>query len=590
MSYDEMFAEALRCFDQGQFEDAEALLRQISETAPDHPEVLNLLGLVAQAKGLHSEACSYFSAAIRQKPNMASFYFNLAFSLKASGQYADALVNFNKVLQLAPQIKETHNEIACIYENLAQLETARSHWQTALKMAPDYLTAQINLANSYRLDDPDKAKHDLQQISQTSPDEPLVWYNLAWLAYSRQDYQSALPLAQKAESLTAGADAVKYLLGIIYLALQQNESAEHFFLQAELLNDFNFDAKLNLANIFSRSNRFDEAESRYLRLLELNPKHFDVHNNYAEMLYRQKRLSEALEEYRQAVIINPQSAEVSNNLGVVLKDLKEYDEALGLFFNALAFKPEMSEISINIAETIILLAADDEAKAAKIAANWQHTYPNNPFALHINAALQGENIAPNQIYTEKLFDNFADNYELVIQNLDYSAPMAIRRIAGSLEGRIADLGCGTGLVGLAIKTDRNQIIGVDLSTKMLDMAAQKKVYTELVKADILQFLSCRQDYDWVIAADVLGYMGALDEFIKLCRGKNLIFSIELLEEDGNYKIQKSGRYKHSASYVEYLLQQNGFCAISKEDLVLRNENGVAVKGCIFKALKGTANG
>ena len=589
MSYNTLFAEALHYFDQGQFDASEQLLRQILETAPMQPDVLNILGLIAQAKGLHSEAVSYFMAAIREKNTDPAFYFNLAFSLKACGQYADALVNFNKVLQLAPQIKETHNEIACVYEALEQLDEARLHWNTALNMDNSYVVAKINLANSYRFDNPKKAQEDLSLIAKEEPKEPLVWYDLAYLAYNRNDYETALDLALKADALIA-SDEIKYLIGMLYLSLKKIDEAKVFFEKAEQLNEQHFAAKLRLADIFSQIGDFDKAELRYKRLIELNSKDFDTHQNYAEMLYRQHRLSEALEEYRQAVIIRPSSAEVNNNLGVVLKDLKEYDEALGLFFNALSLDPSLEAASINIAETIILLAAEDEEKARKIATNWYKTYQDNPFARQINASLQGEDIGNNQIYTEKLFDNFADNYEVVMQNLDYSAPMAIRRIAGPLEGRIADLGCGSGLVGLAVKTDRNQIIGVDLSSAMLSKAELKNVYAELVKSDILEFLRSRTDFDWILAGDVLGYIGALDEFISLCHGKNVIFSIEVLDEDGDYKIYPSGRFKHSVSYVENLLRQNGFCDISKEDIVLRTENGLPVKGALFKALGEAKNG
>ncbi len=590
MSYNALFTLALEAFDNGDLAQAETLARQIMQTVPDNPDVLNLLGLIAQTKAQHAEACSYFSAAIRQQPNHAAFCYNLAFSLKASAQYAEALVYFDKVLRLAPTVKETHNEMACIYEILGNLVQAREHWEAALKLDADYITAQINLVNSYKQDNPAKALHDLREIASRNPAEVLVWYDLAWLFYEKNDISAALDAAQKAVALAPEADAVHYLLGLIYQNRNDVLQAEKEFLQAEFLNESNFAAKLYLADIYSRAGQFNEAEVRYKRLIELNAKDFDTHNNYAEMLYRQKRLPEALEEYRQAVIINPEAAEVSNNLGVVLKDLKEYDEALGLFFNALSKAPQLEAASVNLAETLILLAADDGVAAQKIAEKWQNLFPDNPFAAHINAALKGENIVHNQVFIEKLFDNFADNYELVMQNLAYSAPLVIRGIAGPLEGRIADLGCGSGLVGVAVKTDRNKIIGVDLSTKMLEAAEGKKVYDELVKADILDFLRQRSDFEWVIAADVLCYLGALEDFIMLCRGKSLIFSIECLEADEDYRLQSSGRFKHNPSYVENLLHQNGFCAISKEDVVLRTENKQPVRGCIFKALKGTING
>lgn len=589
MSYDALFTQALAYFDNGRFDEAEQLLRRIAETAPEQPDVLNLLGLTAQAKGLHAEAVSYFAAAIREKNTEPAFYYNMAFSLKALGQYPEALVNFKKVLQMAPQVKEAHNETACIYEILNKLDEAREQWQAALKLDGGYLSAAVNLANSYRFDDKPKAENDLKRIADNHPEEASVWYNLAWLAYQKQDFEQASAYVRKAGNLLV-SDDINYLAGIICLAMGQTNEAERYFATAEELNPDHFAAKLRLADILSKKGYFADAEIRYKRLAELEPDDFDTHQNYGEMLYRQHRLSEALEEYRKAVIISPSSAEVNNNLGIVLKDLGDYQQALGLFFNALSLNRNLEAVSVNIAETLVLLAATDEENARKIAENWQKSYPDNPFAKHLNAALLGDDIGNNQIYTEKLFDNFADNYEMVMQNLDYSAPLAVGRIAGPVEGRVVDLGCGSGLIGMAVKTGRNQIIGVDLSGAMLKKAADKGVYTELVKSDILDFLRQRNDFDYITAGDVLGYIGALDEFIKLCRNKKIIFTIEVLDGEENYKIYPNGRFKHSPAYVEKLLRKNGFCDIYKEEIILRTENGIPVKGCVFKAAGESENG
>ena len=40
MSYNNLFQEALKCFDNGDFEKAEAYGRQIFETVPNNPDVL----------------------------------------------------------------------------------------------------------------------------------------------------------------------------------------------------------------------------------------------------------------------------------------------------------------------------------------------------------------------------------------------------------------------------------------------------------------------------------------------------------------------------------------------------------------------
>ena len=462
------------------------------------------------------------------------------------------------------------------------MNEARKYWNEAINRDNSFLTAKINLANSYRDENPDMAIAELLKLKTEAQQEPLLWYNLAWLYFNKNDFAVALEYAKNADVLECN-DTIKYLLGLCYLQINDEQSAFAAFEQSEKINNHNFNAMLCLADIYSKNSIFSEAEKRYKKIIDNNPKDFAAHANYAEMLYRQKRNVEAMEEYRKAVINNPKSAELSNNLGAVLKDMGELDEALGLFFNALSLNPQLNEISVNIWETLVLLSEKDEEKAIKIADNWQKNYPDNHFAKYAKSVMEGKNAESCEVFIEKLFDSFADNYELVMQNLDYSAPLAIRRIAGDLEGRIADLGCGSGFVAENIKNDKNYIIGVDLSAKMLELAAGKKVYGELIKSDVINFLQTRSDFETVVAADVLGYISDVDVLIRLCKGKKLIFTIETTGEDDKYIIKKTGRIKHNPVYIDNLLKINGYKNIYKESVNLRRENDEFVDGMVYMA-------
>ena len=576
-----MFHNAVGLHEAGRLDEAETIYRQILETAPEQPDVLNLLGLVAQAKGAQSEACRLFMRAIRGKPQEASFYYNLAFSFKLDNRLREALENFIKVTELAPTVKETYNEIALLLQD-SDMNKARQNWSYALQLDGNYAVAKANMAMSYESENSGKAIADLEKLAGEYPHEALIFYYLTKLYMQRELWENAWSTAVKAKELAPTSDEIRVLLALLSCHDNQPENAKIYFAKAELLNPNNLAALMGLADLYSREGNFAEAEPRYKRVIELESNNFDAHNNYAEMLQRQGRLSEALEEYRAAVIINPVSAEVCNNLGLILRDLGEYDEALGLLFNALAHKPEQEETSVNLSETLILLSRQDVDKAKKIADNWLKQMPDNAFARHTAAALRGENVENNQIYSEKLFDNFADNYELVIKNLGYSVPAAMRRIAGDVKGAVADLGCGTGLVAEALKTPENRFIGVDISQKMLDAAAQKGLYDKLIKADIGDFLQNNNEFDWAIAADVFGYIGELSATIEALKNKKILFSIEVSDQEANYSIMPNGRYKHNPQYVEKLLRENGFGRITKEELVLRTENGKPVKGMIFK--------
>ncbi len=586
MSYDLLFQQALQAHEQGRFDEAEQIYRQILETAPNNPDVLNMLGLVAQAKGVHNQAIELFYKAIQQAPKHAPLYFNLAISLAASGHDVEALDNLQKASDLAPDEKEIYNQQGLILQHLKRIPEAQQSFLKALQLDENYAEAKTNLALTYAETDPEKAIRFLQDIAAQFPQDVSSRYYLCTLFFDKQDFVNAQKYAMEANQLNPASDEVLFMLGLLALEQKNVADAKMYFQSAAEQNGYNVGAWLNLANLLTNEKDFDKAEKIYKKLLDIAPQNFDVHLNYANMLYQQNRLSEALEEYRAAVVINPESAPVSNNIGVILKDLQQYEEALGLFFNALARDPTKEEYSINIAETLVLFYRQDKETAIKVAENWLKNMPDNVFAQHVCASFKGEKIENNQIFAEKLFDNFADNYELVLKRINYSLPRSIRDLAGDVKGTIVDLGCGSGLVGQALKNAQNQIIGVDVSRNMLHKAAQKGVYKQLVKGDIVAF--CQKKLaeikpDLVVAADVLGYIGNLAPLFAALKGQKICFSIEVLPEDGDYKLNDAGRYLYNEAYIARLLQQNGFAQVNKYEAVLRQEDGKDVNGLLFFA-------
>lgn len=582
MSYDLLLQQALKQHENGNWNEAERVYRQILETAPNQPEVLNLLGLIAQAKGADTEACELFAQAIRQKNDNPAFYYNLAFSLKNDGKLHEALDNFQKALNLKPDIKEAYNETALLYQRLGDLETARRYWKMALDLDCEYVEAKANLAMSYENEDLNKAISELEKIIQNYPQDGRTLFYLCQLYIKNKDYTKAQQAAIEAKTAAPFSDEVQTILGQLAVRDNKNVEAQACFEQALAVNPRNIAALKGRADVYCRLGNYEQAEKYYKKALENDNTDWELHNNYAEMLCRQKRTAEALEEYRQAVIINPKSAEVSNNLGTVLKSCGDYEQALGLFFNAMNLDENLEEAQINAVETLILVAQKDAADAQKIVENWLRQKPDNLFARHLLNSLKGETSEIDIKYNQRLFEHFADSYELVVANLDYQAPLAVGRFAGSLKTTIVDLGCGTGLVGEIVKNSENHLTGVDISPKMLAKAKAKGVYEELVCDDAVSFLQHHPDFDWAIAVDVLGYIGDPSPLFAAAGKADLLFTTENLDDENGYKLFLNGRYKHSPGYITAKLSACGF-KVEMQKVVLRKENGVPVQGTIWKA-------
>jgi predicted TPR repeat methyltransferase len=98
--------------------------------------------------------------------------------------------------------------------------------------------------------------------------------------------------------------------------------------------------------------------------------------------------------------------------------------------------------------------------------------------------------------------------------LKYRAPDLLFEVVarfvtlGNLE--ILDLGCGTGLVGARLhplaRTIRT-MTGVDLSSKMLEIARQRRIYDNLICSELVEFLQKQtQSFNLAVAADVFIYV------------------------------------------------------------------------------------
>ena len=582
MSYDLLFRRAIELHEQGEFDKAEQLYRQILEAIPENPDVLNLLGLIAQIKGVHEEAAGLFYRAIKADDKRAPFYFNLGISLNCWGKPYEAIEAFSNAITHEPNMKEAWLQIANIRHDLGQISQAENAYSQALKLDENYCEAMVGKI----MLDPKSAIYNLQELQNKFPHNVQLKFELSRLFLAQQDYQSALLQAQDIATDCQNTTEIQTLLGQIFLGLNQITPAQNHLTRALELDGTNILARLNLADIQAQKQDYTSAERHYLRVLELDRNNFAAHLNYATLLYKQHRLSEALEEFRQAVILNPKSAEASNNLGLILKDLQEYEEALGLFFNAYALNPTLEEVSVNLSETLMLYYQKDQDTAVKIAENWLRQAPQNIFAIRTNAAFKGlpSTSDENKTYAEKLFDNFADNYDFTLRQINYNLPQAFSDYIGETSGHILDLGCGTGLLGQALKTSHNQITGVDISASMLQKAQNKAVYQELINQDILSYLnSSHPTFDLITAADVFCYFSELDPIIQKCFPSKICFSVELGDNTSNWQLSSQGRYKHSLEYVNKLLSSNGYNQVKYQLLTLRTENGQDVKGAMFLA-------
>ena len=211
-------------------------------------------------------------------------------------------------------------------------------------------------------------------------------------------------------------------------------------------------------------------------------------------------------------------------------------------------------------------------------------------------------------YVATLFDQHAAAFEaILVDDLGYAVPMMVREMVVAFQpdrqfARMLDLGCGTGLTGIAMADKVGEMIGVDISTGMLDEAYDKEVYDDLYAGDVVEFLQDIEDdgsgdqtgWDLIVSTDVLPYLGDLEEKFKqvsrcLDEGGLFAFSSETLPEEAfegaDYKVGAKHRYAHAEGYVRKLLAGNGMDVRHFELIVVRSDEGNPIYGHLVLAEK-----
>jgi len=219
------------------------------------------------------------------------------------------------------------------------------------------------------------------------------------------------------------------------------------------------------------------------------------------------------------------------------------------------------------------------------------------------AAGEGDRVAPERV--RSLFDLVAAGIDQHIVSLGYRVPGLIRHAllqlqADGLIGLQApalDLGCGTGLVSLAISDLVGPITGFDVSPSMLSGARAKNLFAELREGDLLALLKA-EDRCWpvIVAGDVITCFGALDELMRvasarLAPGGAIIFSATELcaASDGSFPRNEGwafvhgGRFAHTRDYVERALQNAQLAIRSVSHKTLHFEAHMPVAGWIVVA-------
>ncbi len=473
-------------------------------------------------------------------------------------------------------------------------------------VAPDHpRAARLNalFAEALRAErsrDADGAVQALHALLELEPDCHRAWYRLGALALRARQPDRAIDLIGRAVALAADEPGYHAALGEAYRALQHWIEAEHHFRAALALAPGAVSAMTGLGIVLIALGRLHEGLEQLRACVRARPELAMAHVNLGNGLLAAGDPAAALAAYDRALALDPHQALALANRASALLALGRLQAAVVSAGRAAALAPD--HVMAHLNHGYALSAAGRREAAARAFRAVLELDPGHEAARYFLAALEGgtpPEAAPPS-YVREVFDRQAATFdEHLVGSLDYRGPevlSALARRCGAQPGSaVLDLGCGTGLMGAALRDLAGRTVGIDLSPRMIERARERGTYDDLVAGDAAAVLgNAGGRFDLIAAADMFIYLGDLRPVLAAARrvaadGALLVFSLERPPGDAapgaGYILQPSGRFAHARDYAIDAAAAEGWRAVADRPFDLRLEGGRPVPGlaCAMRA-------
>jgi predicted TPR repeat methyltransferase len=414
------------------------------------------------------------------------------------------------------------------------------------------------------------------------------------------DLAGAVADAAEAVIHDRGDPAAKALLGVLMLELGHPEDAVRCLTEAVDMVPTNPWFREGLAGALAAGGRPDAAAATYADGIAAAPGSVELRNAAIMFAVRVRDFATAVALAEAARVVGMADATTYGLMGHALASLGRHVEATDAYADALKLGPEDPYVRRVVA------AADVPPDATRAPVD----------------------------YVRRVFDSYADRFEGHLIGLGYRIPGVMRNAVrarllnntptttadpvtpdtappdlraidprsldtGTLDpgmraliGPVLDLGCGTGLAAVALSDlPLGPWIGVDLSPRMLRLAAAKRLYAALHDADIIDFLTeDLRHWGLILAADVLCYVGLLEPLFaavhaRLLPGALFLCSAEELVGpyygNGDWALGRQGRFSHARDYIDRVARAAGFAVRAIDAEVQRQDAGAPVAGFLI---------
>lgn len=206
-------------------------------------------------------------------------------------------------------------EIALLYDELGDLETARYYFERALEL---------------------------------DPNNPCAYYGLAMLFEAEGEVEKAIAYYKEAIALDPHYIAAHFFLACLYDDIGEVYLAIYHYEQVLSLDPDHFYAHLNLGSVYEGLNQDERALYHFQEAEMINPHHHLLHFNYGVVYRKMGEYEKAKESYHRSLHYSKDYPFTFLNLGLLYKDHDhDLDQALAIYSEGIQHHPTVAVLYYN---------------------------------------------------------------------------------------------------------------------------------------------------------------------------------------------------------------------------------------------------
>lgn len=320
---------AFRFHQAGELDAANAIYGRILNADPNHPDALNLSGVIAHQTGNQETAIRLIERAISVNGANASYFNNLGEAYRAFDRNQEAIDAYGRSLQINPSDVAANNNLGLALQRGQRYEEARAAYERALALAPNDVEVLLNLGNLHReFCRLEESADAFRRAIATFPDLAPGHASLGVTLYEIGDSDGAVASLLKAVELDPlYKEAHENLKKIRWFRGEHDQVDDSFRAACERLSD-SARAFSNLGAALLASHDYPNAEKALSRAIELEPGHGDAFDELGQAYRFLGRIEQALQAHERAVACEPGNALFREEFGSTLILAGEHERAV----------------------------------------------------------------------------------------------------------------------------------------------------------------------------------------------------------------------------------------------------------------------